>query len=117
MSSTRQDRSTGRITVENADDTPRLSLVNDPREFAFAAERIDVFCAEHGLAEDIASRTNLAGNEPVTNAIGYGHDDHRMHRIELVHRVEGDATVAEIADDVRTFDLLPTPAPNLEPSV
>ena len=33
-----------------------------------------------------------------------------------MNRIEGDATVAEIAYDVRAFDLLPIPAPNLEPS-
>ena len=98
------------MTAAGTDNALELSLANDLRNIAAAAENIDVFCARHGLAEEIAFEVNLAVDELVTNMIGY--DDNGEHRIELVLRLEGGALTIEITDDGRAFDPLQAPAPD-----
>ena len=105
------------MTGAGTDDTLELSLVNDLRNIAVAAENIEAFCARHGLAERIAFEVNLAVDELVTNTISYGYDDDGEHRIDLVLRLEGGALVIEIADDGRVFDPLQAPAPDLGASL
>ena len=90
-----------------------LSLINDLRDVAGAAARIDAFCAGHGLPPEIAYEVNLAVDELVTNTIGYGCDDGGEHRIELVVRLEGGTLVVEIVDDGGEFDPLQAPEPDI----
>ena len=101
------------MTAAGADDALKLSLVNDLRSIAVAAENIDAFCARHGLAEEIAFDVQLAVDELVTNTISYGYDDDGEHRIDLVLRLEDGALVIEIADDGGAFDPLQAPEPDL----
>ena len=105
------------MTGAGTDDALELSLVNDLRNIAVAAEDIEAFCARHGLAEQIAFEVNLAVDELVTNTISYGYDDDEEHRIDLVLRLEGGALVIEIADDGRAFDPLQAPAPDIGASL
>ena len=105
------------MTAAGTDDVLELSLANDLRNIAIAAENIDAFCARHGLAAEIAFEVNLAVDELVTNTISYGYDDDGEHRIDLVLRLEGGALVIEIADDGRAFDPLQAPAPDLGASL
>ena len=105
------------MTAAGTDNTLELSLVNDLRNIAVAAENIDAFCARHGLAEQIAFEVNLAVDELVTNTISYGYDDDGEHRIDLALRLEGGALVIEIADDGRAFDPLQAPEPDIEASL
>ena len=100
------------MTGAGSDDVLELSLTNDLRQIAVAAENVDTFCARHGLAEQIAFEVNLVVDELVTNTIGYGYDDDREHRIALVLRLEDAALVIEIADDGRAFDPLQAPEPD-----
>ncbi|MCY3786492.1 MAG: ATP-binding protein [bacterium] len=86
-----------------------IALVNDLREIAGAAARIDAFCAERGIAPETAYAVNLALEELLSNTIAYGYDDERPHRIEVILRLEGAALVVAIVDDGRAFD--PTQAP------
>ena len=90
-----------------------LSLVNDLREIAGAADKIGAFCAEQGLAEEISFAVNLAVDELLTNTISYGYDDDGEHRIDLSLRLEGGMLVVEIADDGRAFDPLQAREPNV----
>ncbi len=87
-----------------------LSLVNDLRELAVAAERVDAFCAEHGLSPDVAFAVNVSVDELLTNTISYGFDDGGRHRIEMTVRMEGSVLVVELADDAKPYD--PTTAPH-----
>ena len=105
------------MTAAGTDNALELSLVNDLRNIAVAAENIDAFCARHGLAEQIAFEVNLAVDELVTNTISYGYDDDGEHRIDLVLHLEGGALVIEIADDGRAFDPLQAPEPDIEASL
>ena len=105
------------MTGADTDDALELSLVNDLRNIAVAAENIDAFCAEHGLTEKIAFEVNLAVEELVTNTISYGYDDDGEHLIELVLRLEGGVLAIEIADDGRAFDPLQAPAPDIGASL
>ena len=100
------------MTGAGSDDVLELSLTNDLRQIAVAAENVDTFCARHGLAEQIALEVNLVVDELVTNTISYGYDDDREHRIALVLRLEDAALVIEIADDGRAFDPLQAPEPD-----
>ena len=99
------------MTGAGSDDVLELSLTNDLRQIAVAAENVDTFCARHGLAEQIAFEVNLAVDDLVTNTIGYGYDDDGEHRIALVLRLEDAALVIEIADDGRAFDPLQAAEP------
>ena len=101
------------MAAAGTDDALELSLVNDLRDIAIAADNIDAFCARHGLVAEIAFEVNLAVDELVTNTISYGYDDYGENRIELVLRLEGGALVIEIADDGRAFDPLQAPEPDL----
>ena len=105
------------MTAAGTDNALELSLVNDLRNIAVAAEHIDGFCAEHGLAAEIAFKVNLAVEELITNTISYGYDDDGEHLIELVLRLEGEALMIEIADDGRAFDPVQAPAPNIGASL
>ena len=105
------------MTGADTDDALELSLVNDLRNIAIAAENIDAFCAEHGLTEKIAFEVNLAVEELVTNTISYGYDDDGEHRIDLALRLEGGVLAIEIADDGRAFDPLQAPAPDIGASL
>ena len=105
------------MTDAGAVDTLELSLVNDLRDIAGAADTIGAFCAEHGLAEEISFQVNLAVDELLTNTISYGYDDDEEHRIDLSLRLEGGTLVVEIADDGRAFDPLQAPEPDLGASL
>ena len=105
------------MAAVGTDDALKLSLVNDLRNVAIAAENIDAVCEEHGLAEQIAFEVNLAVEELLTNTISYGYDDDGEHLIELVLRLEGGVLAIEIADDGKAFDPLQTPAPDIGASL
>ena len=118
MRSAKQDRRGGRLmTGAGAVDTLEISLVNDLRDIAGAADKIGAFCAEHGLAEEISFEVNLAVDELLTNTISYGYDDEGEHRIDLSLRLEGGTLIVEIADDARAFDPLKAPEPDLGASI
>ena len=78
-----------------------ISLVNDLREIAAAAAKIDAFCEEQGLAPQTAYALNLSIDEILTNTISYGYDDDEQHRIGLSLRKEGDVLVVEIRPGIR----------------
>ena len=105
------------MTAAGTDNALELSLVNDLRNIAVAAENIDAFCAMHGLAEETAFEFNLAVDELVTSTISYGYNDDGEHRIELVLRLEGGALTIEITDDGRAFDPLQVPTPDMGASL
>ena len=91
-----------------------LSLVNDLRERAVAAERVDAFCAEHGLSPGIAFAVNVSVDELLTNTISYGFDDGGRHRIEMSVRMEGSVLVVELADDAKPYDPTAAPHPDID---
>ena len=89
-----------------------LSLVNDLRELAGVAARIDAFCADRSLGPQVGYAVNLAVDEVLTNTINFGYDDDDPHRIEVVVWVEADAVVVVIVDDSNAFD--PSRAPEAD---
>ena len=99
------------------DNVLEISLANDLREIAGAAEKIDAYCESHALSPDIAYAVNLSIDEILTNTINYGYDDDEPHRIELVLRLQTDALVIVIVDDSRRFDPTATPDPDIEASL
>lgn len=88
-----------------AEETVEISLVNDLREVAGVAARIDEFCAHRNLTPQVAFAVNLSLDEILTNTISYGYDDDDPHRIEVVVRLEDERLVVVIMDDGRAFDL------------
>ncbi len=95
-----------------------ISLVNDLREIAGVAAKVDAFCAARELPEQIAYAVNLAIDEILTNTISYGYDDDDPHRIELILRLEAGALIVVTVDDSRAFDpSLVEQMPNLEASL
>ena len=91
------------------DDALEISLVNDLREFARVAARIDEFCAARDLGPQIGYALNLSVDEVLTNTISQGYDDDEPHRIEIVVCMEGDAVVVVMVDDSHAFDLSQAP--------
>lgn len=75
-----------------------------------AAEHVKAFCAEHGVAPEIAFAVNVSIDELLTNTISYGYDDSDGHRIEMTVRMEGSVLVVELSDDAKPYD--PTAAPH-----
>ena len=95
----------------------RFSLINDLRELALAAEKVDAFCAEHGLSPDVAFAVNVSVDELLTNTISYGFDDGESHRIEMTVRLEDGALVIELVDDATPYDPTQAPHPDIEASI
>ena len=91
-----------------------LSLDNDLRELAVAAERVEAFCAEHGLSSDIAFAVNVSVDELLTNTISYGYDDGDRHRIEMTVRMEGSVLIVQLSDDAKPYDPTQAPHPDIE---
>ena len=81
------------------DDLLHFTVVNDLREIAVAADRIDEFCSVHGIPPATAYAVNLSVDELLTNTISYGYEDSEEHRIDLVIRRDGDVLSIEISDD------------------
>ena len=94
-----------------------ISLVNDLRELARLAARIDEFCEARNLGPQIGYAVNLSVDEILTNTISYGYDDEEPHKIEVVVSMEGDTIVVVIVDDSTAFDLSQTPDADVESSV
>ena len=91
-----------------------LSLGNDLRELEVAADRVDAFCAEHGLSPSIAFAVNVSVDELLTNTISYGYDDGETHRIEMTVRLEGSVLVVRLADDAKPYDPTTAPHPDID---
>ena len=94
-----------------------LSLNNDLRELAVAAERVDAFCAEHGVSPDIAFAVNVSVDELLTNTISYGFDDGDSHRIEMTVRLEDGVLEVELVDDATPYDPTRAPHPDIDASI
>ena len=99
------------------EDALEISLVNDLREIAGVAARIDDFCSAHDLSPQVGYGVNLAIDEILTNTISYGYDDDEPHRIELIVRLDGETLTVVIVDDSNAFDLSQAPQPDLEGSL
>lgn len=87
------------------EDTLEISLVNDLREIAGVAARIDEFCAERNYAPQIGYSVNLSIEEVLTNRISFGYQDDEPRRIEIILRVEGEELVVVLVDNSTPFDL------------
>ena len=94
-----------------------IGVVNDLRELAGIAAKIDGFCAERNLQPQVAYAVNLAVDELLTNTISYGYDDDRAHRIEIIVRLESGTLVVVIVDDSMAFDVTNAPQPDLDASL
>lgn len=99
------------------DDALEISLVNDLREIAGVAARIDDFCSAHDLSPQVGYGVNLAIDEILTNTISYGYDDDEPHRIELIVRLDGETLTVVIVDDSKAFDLSQAPEPDVGASL
>lgn len=81
-----------------------IRLVNDLREIARVAARIDEFCAGRAVAPEAAYAVNLAVDELLSNTIGHGYADDSAHRIAVIVRLEEGMLVVTIVDDGAAFD-------------
>lgn len=97
----------------SADDTIDIPLVNDLRQIAGVAARIDEFCSAREVAPETVYAVNLSIDELLSNTISHGYDDDESHRIAVIVRLEGEALVVVIVDDGAAFD--PTQMPETEP--
>ncbi len=102
-----EPRGTRRMNGTGA--TIEAALANDLREIAGVAARIDSFCAERGIAHEVAYAINLAVEELLSNTIAYGYDDEEPHKIEVLLRLEGDLLAVIVVDDGKAFDPTQTP--------
>ena len=99
------------------DDALEVSRVNDLRELARVAARIDAFCSARDLGPQIGYAVNLAVDEVLTHTISQGYDDDEPHRIEVIVCMEGDTVVVVIVDDSNAFDLSRAPSAKFDASV
>ena len=82
----------------------QFSVVNDLREIAVAADKIEEFCSVKGIPPATAYAVNLSVDELLTNTISYGYEDSEEHRIDLMIRLDGDRLAIEISDDGVAFE-------------
>ena len=82
----------------------QFSVVNDLREIALAADKIEEFCSVNGIPPATAYAVNLSVDELLTNTISYGYEDSEEHRIDLMIRLDGDLLALEISDDGVEFE-------------
>ena len=101
-------------TPEDAIDIP---LVNDLREIARVAARIDGFCSERDVPSETAYAVNLALDELLTNTVSHGYDDDEPHRIMVLVRLEDGTLVVMVVDDGGAFDPTKAPERDAEPSL
>ncbi len=86
-------------------DTLEISLINDLREIAVVAARVDEFCVQRNYAPQIGYSVNLSIEEILTNRISFGYENDEHRRIEIILRVEGEKLVTVIVDNSAPFDL------------
>ena len=72
------------------------------------------FCAEHGLAEDLAEDCSLALEEVFGNVVRYGYRDSAEHQILVRMAMEDGSVVLTIEDDGIAFNPLEVPPPDFE---
>ena len=99
------------------DEALEISLVNDLRELARVAARIDEFCAVRDLGPQVGYAVNLSVDEVLTHTISHGYDDDEPHRIEIVVCMEGDIVVVVIVDDGNALDLSRAPSAEFDVSI
>ena len=92
----------------------QFSVVNDLREIAVAADKIDEFCSVHGIPPATAYAVNLSVDELLTNTISYGYEDSEEHRIDLMIRLDGDMLAVEISDEGVAFEPDSADAPDVD---
>ena len=98
------------MDVEDLDQAAlEISLINDLREIAGVAAKIDEFCTAQDLGHQVAYALNLAIDEILTHTISNGYDDDETHRIEIIVRKEADAIVVVIVDNSKVFDVSDAP--------
>ena len=95
----------------------QFSVMNDLREIAVAADRIDGFCSMHGLPPSTAYAVNLSVDELLTNTISYGYEDSEEHRIDLTIRLDAGVLAIEISDDGIEFAPDSAKDPDTEASI
>lgn len=91
-----------------------IPLVNDLREIAGVAARVDEFCSARDVAPEAAYAVNLSIDELLSNTIGHGYEDDESHRIAVIVRLEGEALVVVMVDDGAAFDPTQAPEPDIE---
>ena len=84
--------------------TIEIGVVNDLREIAGVAAKIDDFCASRELSPEVAYAVNLAIDELLSITIEKGYQDDDPHRIEVILRQEGDTLVVILVDDADPAD-------------
>ena len=84
--------------------TIEIGMVNDLREIAGVAAKIDNFCASRQLSPEVAYAVNLAIEELLAITIEKGYQDDDPHRIEVILRQEGDTLVVILVDDADPAD-------------
>ena len=84
--------------------TIEIGVVNDLREIAGVAAKIDDFCASRELSPEVAYAVNLAIDELLSITIEKGYQDDDPHRIEVILRQEGDSLVVILVDDADPAD-------------
>ena len=94
-----------------------IGLVNDLRQIAGVAAKIDDFCASREISPQAAYAVNLAIEELLSITIENGYQDDDPHRIEVILRQEGDTLAVIIVDDADPFDPARTTADSATPSL
>ena len=98
---------------------PHLSIrvVNDLKELAVVAERVDEFCGQCEISPTIAYQVNLSLDELLNNTISYGYADDAQHEIQIDLSIDGDKLVVRIEDDAKQFDLTDAASADTESSL
>ena len=99
------------------DETLEVALVNDLRELARVAARIEEFCAVRELGQQVGYAVNLAVDEVLTHTITTGYDDDEPRRIEVIVCMEADTIVIVVVDDSTAFDLSRAPVSDIGSSI
>ena len=90
--------------LDASDFMTEVALLNNLSNIPAVLERVEIFCNEHEIKPDVIFAVSLTLEELLSNTINYGYNDDRIHRIEVIVRLEGDTLVLIIVDDALPFD-------------
>ena len=89
----------------------KLEIGNRFEELKVLKRKVRAFMGTVNLPANVIHKTNLVLEEMLTNAIKYGYDDNKTHKIEIDLKITTEHVCIKITDDGKEFNPTRFPAP------
>jgi len=87
-------------------DVLKMQLRPGEMDFGLCSEKVEAYCHEHGLPQNLTFKISLVLDELVTNIMSYGYDTPEDYTIDISLSCSGEGLELEVADDARPFNPL-----------